>query len=134
MHNDDGVRRERTAWRDEALSQRHREWGFNCPMLDIDFLAVEYDTGIPVALVEYKNEHAPKQLATHPSYQALITVGNRAQLPVFAVRYATSFEWWFIVPLNRWAKDVQAERVKMTEREYIGFLYRLRGRDYDDAV
>ena len=32
------VRPERTGWRDEKLSQRHRMWGWDCPAVDIDFL------------------------------------------------------------------------------------------------
>jgi len=29
---------ERTGFRDEALSRRHREWGINCPAVDVDWL------------------------------------------------------------------------------------------------
>lgn len=36
---------ERTGWRDENLSRRHREWGFHCPAVDLGFLLIEYDTG-----------------------------------------------------------------------------------------
>lgn len=39
---------ERTGWRDERLSRRHREWGFDCPMVDCDFIAVEFDHKEPV--------------------------------------------------------------------------------------
>ena len=40
-------------------------------MVDIDWLVVEYDQAVPVALVEYKNEHARPVDPTHPSYRAL---------------------------------------------------------------
>ncbi len=35
------VRQERTGWRDEKISQRHREWGYNCPAVDLDFEVVD---------------------------------------------------------------------------------------------
>ena len=121
------VREERTGWRDEALSRRHREWGWDCPMLDIDFLVVEYDSGKAIALIEYKHEMSPEQRSSHPSYQALIDLGNKAGMPVFAVRYAEDFSWWRIVPLNSEARGV-TEVTTLTEREYVALLYKLRGR------
>lgn len=41
---------ERTGWRDMAISQRHRLYGYDCPMFDIDFMCVEYDKSMPVCL------------------------------------------------------------------------------------
>ena len=35
------VPRERTGWRDEEISRRHRLYGVSCPMIDIDFLVSE---------------------------------------------------------------------------------------------
>lgn len=121
------VKEERTGWRDLKLSERHRLWGWDCPAIDIDFLVLEYDKGKAVALVEYKHELAPPQHASHPSYQALIDLGNRAKLPVFACRYATNFSWWRVVPLNSKAKEVLPTIEVMTEAEWVAFLYRLRG-------
>lgn len=46
---------ERSGWRDMELSGRHRIWGFNCPAVDLDFLMVEYNLGIAIAVVEYKH-------------------------------------------------------------------------------
>ena len=112
------------------MSDLHRKWGYDCPAIDIDFLMLEYDLGEPIALVEYKNEHAKPQVASHPSYRALISLGNRASLPVFCVRYADDFSWWKIVPLNDHAKEHCPARIKMTQQEYISFLYGLRGREY----
>ena len=81
------VKQERTGWRDLRLSQRHRRWGWDCPAVDLDFLFLEYDRGKAVALVEYKHEQAAPQYASHPTYQAMIDLGNRASVPVFAARY-----------------------------------------------
>ena len=99
-------------------------------MIDVDFLALEYDNGKPVALVEYKHEDADPQHSNHPSYRALCSLGDAAQVPVFGVRYAGDFSLWRVLPLNQVAKDILEYRYhQMTESEYVAFLYRLRGRD-----
>lgn len=123
------VKPERSGWRDLRLSQRHRTWGWNCPAVDIDFLSLEYDKGQPTAIVEYKHEKAPPQYASQPNYQALINLGNRATLPVFAVRYTDDFEWWEVVPLNELAKEWCPVRKQMTEVDWVKLLYHMRGFD-----
>lgn len=128
------VKPERTHWRDERLSERHRRWGWDCPMVDIDFLAMEYDNGEPVAIVEYKNEHAKVQYASHPSYQALIKSGNRADLPVIACRYSDDFSKWIAVPLNNKALEYLPERKELDELGWVKLLYKMRGRELDDKI
>lgn len=123
------VRPERTGWRDQALSERHRLWGWDCPAVDIDFLMIEYNRGIPTALVEYKDLRARNIDTAHPSYRAIIDLSNRASLPVFEVRY-DSTSWRFTPnPLNQIAKDIYQDRYTMGEREYVRFLYALRRLD-----
>jgi len=121
------VKPERTGWRDLELSSRHRRWGWDCPAVDLDFLFLEYDKGKAVALVEYKHELAQPQYATHPTYQAMIDLGTRAGVPVFACRYNEGFTEWKVVPLNDVAREWLSERVTMTEQEWVFFLYRIRG-------
>lgn len=121
------VKSERSGWRDLALSERHRKWGWDCPAVDLDFLFLEYDKGQPVAIVEYKHECASPQYACHPTYQAMINLGTRAGIPVFAVRYKSDFTEWIVIPLNEIARTAQQERISMSEREFVTFLYRLRG-------
>ena len=128
------VRQERTGWRDLALSERHPRWGWDCPAVDLDFLFLEYDKGKAVALVEYKHERAQPQYATHPTYQAMIDVGNRAILPVFGVRYAADFSWWRVTPLNLKAREYLPERKEMTEREWVTFLYAVRGYSLPEMI
>lgn len=128
------VRRERTGWRDEALSARHRAWGWDCPMVDIDFLVAEYDAKEPVAIIEYKSEYAAPQRATNASYQVLIKLATWAHIPFFNVRYACDFSWWKVTPLNGFAKDVQPVRCEVDEREFVTFLYRLRGRALPEGL
>lgn len=81
-----------------------------------------------MALVEYKHECAAPQHATHPTYQAMIDLGTRAGIPVFAVRYAADFSWWTVVPLNEIARRwVPTRRERITERERVTLLYEMRG-------
>lgn len=121
------VRQEKTGWRDQRISERHRRWGWDCPAVDVDFLMLEYDRGKAVAVVEYKNEHAKPQYRTHPTYQALIDLGNRAGVPVFGVRYADDWSWWRVTPLNDLAKKQVPKQTPMTEEEWVTLLYRVRG-------
>lgn len=90
---------------------------------------LEYDRGKASALIEYKNEHAAPQYASHPTYQAMIDLGNRAQIPVIAVRYADDYSWWRVTPLNNYAKQYISRRTEMTEIEYVTLLYKIRGYD-----
>ena len=129
------VREERTGWRDDSLSERHRMWGWDCPMIDVDFLAVEYDVSRPVALVEYKNEHARPVLATDQSRKVLARLGDMAGLPSFLARYASSFEWFRVGGINACAKDrLGAVQKTFSELEWVEFLYGLRGRSTPDNV
>jgi hypothetical protein len=129
------VRPERTHWRDQELSERHRRWGWGCPALDIDFLLLEYDKGEPSALVEYKHEKAPDQYMSQPSYQALIKLASRASLPLFAVRYSGDFENWTVIPLNNLAQDhVPPGKTMMDERGYVSLLYTIRGQEIPVSV
>lgn len=121
------VRPERTGWRDLSLSARHRRWGWDCPAVDLDFLFLEYDKGKAVALVEYKHEQAALQYPTHPTYKAMIDLGNRAGLPVFGVRYANDFAWWRVSPLNGKAREWVSTQTQMTEVEWVMLLYHIRG-------
>ncbi len=128
------VKQERTGWRDMALSQRHRRWGWDTPAVDLDFLFLEYDRGKAVALVEYKHENAALQYRTHPTYQAMIDLGNRAGIPVFGVRYASDFSWWRVVPLNAKAREYVPQHVTMSEREWVTLLYHIRGYELPETV
>lgn len=129
------VSEERTGWRDLALSRRHKKWGEDCPMVDIDFLALEYDRARAKAIVEYKHENAPPdQYASRANYLALIDLGNRAGLPVFVVRYPSDFSWFWVTPLNEAARVLVAEPTRLSEREWVEVLYKLRGRSVPDEL
>lgn len=121
------VRQERTGWRDLSLSQRHRMWGVGCPAVDVDLLLVEMNRGQAVALVEYKHELATPQYPTHPTYLAMSSLGDKADVPVFAVRYSHDFATWRVTSLNQTAKRMFPGRRTMSERQWVTFLYNLRG-------
>jgi len=101
------VKGERSFWRDLTLLKMHRDWGYDVPMCDIDLL--EYDNAKPVALFEWKMrdnwQTAPVERGTN--LRALITLGNRARLPVFALFYPATRDMFRIVPLNDYAKANQ---------------------------
>ena len=128
------VRPERTGWRDEGLSRRHRRWGWDCPAVDLDFLFLEYDRGKATAIVEYKNEHAAPQYISHPTYQAMIDLGTRAGIPVLACRYSDDYSLWKVVPLNDEARKHLPERKEMPESEWVKLLYKMRGYDCPQSV
>ena len=128
------VRKERTGWRDSALSERHRSWGWNCPALDLDFVMLEYDNGRPTAIVEYKNEHAQPQYPSHASYRALVDMGNKAGIPVFGCRYADDFSWFRVAPLNKEAGKYVQGRTKMDEAKWVETLYKTRGRELPQDI
>lgn len=125
---------ERTGWRDAALSERHRAWGWDCPALDMDFVMIEYDNGKATALVEYKHEKAAPQYPTTASYRALIDMGDKAGIPVFACRYADDFSWFIGVPLNSKARVFLLEKTRMSEVEWVELLYSTRGRKLPQDV
>jgi proteasome lid subunit RPN8/RPN11 len=95
---------------------------------------IEYDDGKARAIVEYKNEHAKTQYASHPSYKAMIDLGNRANLPVIACRYKDDYSKWRAVPLDSSAKIFLPNSKVMTEREWVSFLYKIRGKELPEGI
>lgn len=124
---------ERTGWRDENISRWHRLWGIENKAIDIDFPLIEHSNDYGdirlAALIEYKNEHAKIQYPSQPQYKVLCELANPAELPAYAVRYADDFNWLRIVPLNSFARKYLPKMDKMTECQYVQFLYKLRGYD-----
>lgn len=129
----DGVRQERTGWRCDAISARHRVWGFNCPAVDLDFVMVEYNRGQPVALIEYKERHAREPVIGHPTYRALAMLAEgyiQGPLPFFIAFYDAE-DWWFrVLPVNEAARAHYAHCLdeRLTEQRFVRSLYLLRKR------
>ena len=126
---------ERTGWRDGEISSRHRQWGFNCPAVDLDFVMMEYNHGKPCALVEYKHKSAAEVNPRDATYRALIDLadnysGEKGPLCCFVARYDPD-DWSFVVePLNEKAKRLYANKAgkRLTEREFVETLHLLRKR------
>lgn len=125
---------ERTGWRDRELSLRHRDWGFNCPAADLDFLMVEYNLGVPVALVEYKHHQAKTPELRHPTYRAIYELAKLADLP-FLIAFYWPNEWAFRVdPVNDKARGTYGDGMMLTERRFVKSLYYLRGLKVQEQV
>lgn len=126
-YSSDGVRQERTGWRDQAISSRHRTWGFNCPAVDLDFLMVEYNLGKPVGIIEYKHHNGRFPDVKHPTYRALIELAGLAGLP-FCVVFYWPETWAFrVYPINEQARaHFSAPYQDFSEVEFVARLYRIR--------
>ena len=121
------VRPERTGWRDAKLRERHRQWGFNLPAVDID-LFLEYDNGTPAGLIEYKAESAMPMNGGNPSRKALRKLADSAKVPFFGVRYSQDLTMYYVVPGNEYAKQYVPEPALFNEQIYVELLYRIRKR------
>ena len=128
------VKEERTGWRDQGISARHRSWGYDCPALDIDFLMLEYDHGKAAALVEFKNEAAAQVHLGHPSMRAVIGLADNSAIPFFVVRYAGDFSWYDVHPTNAKAREIVPKQIKLTESEWVQLLYFCRDRKMPDEL
>lgn len=122
---------ERSGWRDQAISERHGKWGFNCPAVDLDFVMLEYNHGKPAALVEYKHKNAKQVDPSHATYRALKDLADNYKagpLPCFVAVYDPE-DWSFIVtPLNGAAREHYEHCVgqKLSEQRFVRSLHLLR--------
>ena len=128
------VKKERTGWRDLGLSQRHRLWGWDVPAVDIDFPLLEYDKCKAKAIIEYKSMSAKEVSPYDASYLALADLGTRAELPVFECRYSCDFTRYNVTPLNAVAKKYLPQIKLMSEKQWVTFLYFLRGRELPESL
>jgi hypothetical protein len=125
-YSNDGVRQERTGWRDKDLSRRHRDWGFNCPAVDLDFLIVEYNIGKPVGLIEYKHHRAIRPNLQQATYRALTELARLANLPFLLAFYWPEIWAFRTTPVNDIARHEFSDDAIYTEYEFVSKLYRLR--------
>lgn len=135
---------ERSGWRDESISARHRQWGFNCPAVDIDFLAVEYSHAVPFALVEYKHTQAQMPDEDDPNIRALkYLADNQADgpLPFMLVFYDPEVWSFRVYPFNDASRSFYSQApdytdgcIHLTERRYVKSLYHMRKMKVDERV
>lgn len=132
-------RYERTGWRDEALSFRHRLWGYDAPGVDVDWLLIEYDNAAPVALIDYKQTNSPRVgQPVDANSRAIGNLAERATVPAFVVRYQQSGDGWefFVIanPLSTYASGLMPSNRRLDEVGYVRWLYELRGRNVPASV
>lgn len=121
---------ERTGWRDAALSERHRLYGEDCPMVDIDFLACEYDRSKASAIIEYKSWDMPRRPDfSQANYRTLADLADRAGLPFFVAVYYSTLWSYTLYPGNGHAHGLAKDGERLTELEYVNRLYTLRNRE-----
>ena len=129
---------ERTGWRDEWISRKHREWGVCLPAVDVDFLLVEYlvsgARSFPCGFVDYKKLPGAEYGANKgsPNNDAVIWIADKCDLPFFIVKYyhnedSSAFE---VCPMNEIASEVllkfDCHESPVSERDYVRLLNRLR--------
>ena len=140
------TRPERTHFRDEAISERHREWGM-CGAVDIDFLLNEYRAGYPHALIEYKHQNAALskavlnqdwtktcEILNDGTYRALINLGDMAKLPTMACIYSNNLSSYVLYPLNERSRTYIPKLRVYSEMEYVQFLHDIRGLKMPDSL
>jgi hypothetical protein len=131
--------RERTGWRDQEISNRHREWGFDCPAVDTDFLMVEYTEGRARAVVDYKHAAGRGWFegASHPNFRAQGDLYTRrgAQLPFWIAWYWPDVWAFRVLPINNSAVAWFGPRhLDLTEYQYVHSLHQLRQHVIDPTV
>ena len=123
--------RERSGWRDEAISRRHRLWGVELQATDIDWLVSEYrsESGDirPAAIVEYKKGFANSPNLNSPQYIVIGKLATRADLPFFVCHYTADCSQFSVTPANGWAKKILSCTKNFSEEDYIRLGFFLRG-------
>ena len=109
------VPKERTGWRDEAISRRHRLYGVECPMIDIDFLVSENSYDQSKSIIEYKSDLVPQPPDfTNTQYRTLINLSNKAELPFYSVYYNKNIWCYTVYPGNDLAFETIPRPMKLT--------------------
>lgn len=112
------------------LSHRHREWGHDCPAVDLDFVLAEYNHGVAVAIVDYKHHLEDIASTNGRTHQVLADFHDvdGHQYPFFIARFWPD-TWAFKVrAMNDRARLhlCTAEWQPCNEQQYVRMLYRLR--------
>lgn len=123
--------------RDLEFSNLHRKFGYYCPAVDIDFLLIEYISGVPVALIEYKHSGASYDI-NHVSFDAIRSLANASKIPAYIVEYSDNHLYYRVIALNEIGKEKILE-LDLSDtmdkkdgdliscQDYVTFLYKLKG-------
>jgi len=121
----------------QELSDRHRDWGDDVPVVDLDYLMAEFNHGVPVAIVDYKHHMADLARTSAKTHETLSGFYDRdgQQIPFMVARYWPGIWAFKVRPVNDAATAffervkpglLTAEWVPMTEQQFVWLLYRLR--------
>ena len=128
---------ERTGWRDQELSARHRKWGDRLYVVDVDFLMVEYCARRAGMMVDYKHHVARSSVDENTaSHQALAWLADGRSIPFVICIYNLDIEepLFEVLPVNQTAKDYFVEPYVLTEENWIHFQHHLRGLAQDEEL
>lgn len=109
----------------QIISKRHRDFGWDVPVVDLDFIAFN-QAGNPKMLVEYKDCHSKFELKTklnHPTLLTLSSFSNKAKIPFYLVVYKkqTTGLLFTVHPINLLAKQMYPKVLSYSENEYFDF-------------
>jgi hypothetical protein len=113
-------------WNGEILSKRHREWGWDCPVVDLDFLV--YKKSKIKAIIEFKHRKSylsPKSFKFHPTGKTLSWLANNysPRIPLLIVYYEEDFSVFRIYPITEgWSKYDPYFGVDLNSEMYLRFL------------
>lgn len=112
------------------VSEWHRTRGEHLPCVDMDFVVIEYDLGMPKAIIEHKHENWRCQNWNSPSFIALreVAAPRRYELPFYVVKNKHDCSEFKVKPMNLSALRMLSGNFQktMTEQEYDRFLHKLR--------
>ena len=119
---------EKLGYRDMDISLRHREWGYQCPAVDIDFLMCEYSFGQTVAIIEYKHHNIKQINPDNPSFKVIKNLADQRYTPIpfFVVMYWRDIWAFKVHPMNLKARVFVEAPTMMTEYDYVSLLYKMR--------
>jgi hypothetical protein len=92
---------------------------------------VEFHTGKPVAIIDYKRYTGSIKNLNQKSIDAISTLANNSNIPFFVVFYWDDVWAFQITAINNIAKNISLqhkidEDKILTEQQYVYFLYKLR--------
>lgn len=124
------VKQERTDFRDEVLPLIHSQYGADHSH-SLSFLGLEYDRGIPVALLEYRPEDAPPLKEMHPVLQSTRALADASGIPFFVARHTADLREWTLHAMNDQARGQLGGVGEKTRDEaaLVRLLYRMRSRE-----
>jgi hypothetical protein len=91
---------------------------------------VEHHYGVPAALVEYKALGVVEYF-NGPNYWALTWLADRSEIPFVVAVYDPTTWGVRVYPINQLAQSDFNPGEELTEREWVEWLYRTRGKISD---